>query len=240
MSNSASPEVPSWRAQGQLCLLSAWWWIRVTEGQGTRIFEMEDDRENWMMCDPCKLCSSPDSSRMAHQDKRDGLDVQNVREGRESLTQILRSFCELRSSALLRSKWWWFFFTEVSGQTICPIFRDQGSKKQFLQKFRDSLSAPSSGIKDPKSNFYGSVGTAYRPHLQGLRIQKAIFTEVWGQPIGPIFTDQGSKKQFLQKCGDSLSAPSSGIKDPKSNYRHSLRNDPEERSSRLLRGRSLK
>jgi len=51
---------------------------------------MEDDRKKHDD-DPCNLCSLPDSSRMAHQETRDGLDFQNIREGRKSLTQNLSS-----------------------------------------------------------------------------------------------------------------------------------------------------
>jgi len=49
-----------------------------------------------------------------------------------------------------------------------------------------------------------------------------------------------SRGNFLPAFRDNLSVPSSGVKNPKQNYHYSLRNDPEERSSHLLRDGSLK
>jgi len=49
-----------------------------------------------------------------------------------------------------------------------------------------------------------------------------LFTIVSGQPVGPIFKDQGS--------------PETTVAD----YRYSLRNNAEERSSHQLHGGSLK
>jgi len=56
---------------------------------------------------------------------------------------------------------YWQFLTEVSGQPIGPILRFQESKwildsstmriiGNSLQKFRDNLSVPFSGFKNPK------------------------------------------------------------------------------------------
>jgi len=48
-----------------------------------------------------------------------------------------------------------------------------------------------------------------------------------------------SSGNFLPTFRDNLSAPKSVFKNPKQNYHHSPRNDPEECSSQQLRGGSL-
>jgi len=68
---------------------------------------------------------------------------------------------------------------------------------------------------------YQNCVTTYRSHLQGSRIQ----------PNGPIFKGQ----EFPFKM-EPKSYPETSVR----NYHYSLRNNPEERSSHLLRGGSLK
>jgi len=64
---------------------------------------------------------------------------------------------------------------------------------------------------------YGRFGTTYRPRPQGSRIQN-LLDPFWNLRMGPI------------------GCPETSVR----NYHHSPRNDPEERSSQLLRGGSLK
>jgi len=127
----------------------------------------------------------------------------------------------------------------------------------FLPMFRDNLSVPSSGFKITQRVVgisWPRFRTAYQAHLQGPRILLAYYA--------------ASSGNFLPTFRDNLSVPSSGFKitqrivaisywcfgttyrshpqdsrgpeTSESNYHYSLRNNPKERRSQLLRGGSLK
>jgi len=109
--------------------------------------------------------------------------------------------------------------SRIQGQPMGPIFRGKESK--------DNLWVPSSGVKNPRKT-YGS-------HLQGSRIQ--------GQPIGSIF--RGSRIQGQSICHivgqepvkmGPISCPATSVR----KHHYPLRNNPEECSSQILRGGSLK
>jgi len=68
-----------------------------------------------------------------------------------------------------------------------------------------------------------------------------------GTPPGNVFVHVASSVGNLKFLEDNLLIPSSGVKNPKrspetsvKNYHYSLRNNPDESSSHLLRGGSLK
>jgi hypothetical protein len=133
-----------------------------------------------------------------------------------------------------------------------PTFRDnllvqiRGSSRNFLQTFRDNLSVPSLGFK------------------------WKFLAYVLGQPIGPVLGVQvviyyrcfgtiywshpwGSSGNFLLTFRDNLSVPIVMVQEletwgwerccPETSvwkYHYSLLNNPEQRSSQLLRGVNLK
>jgi len=108
--------------------------------------------------------------------------------------------------------------TDVSGQPIGPIFRDQlkDSYRRFGTTYRSHLQGSTEGVTDvsghlsvPSSGInwrsHRRFGTTYRSHLQG---STEGVTDVSGQPIGTIFRDQLKE---LPTFRDNLSVPSSGI-----------------------------
>ena len=104
---------------------------------------------------------------------------------------------------------------------------------------------------------YGRFGKTFRSHLQGSRLIPNYC--IWEENCALLCHYALSSGNFLRTFRDNLSAPSSRVRNcflldsgplkmvriycPETsviNYQYSLRNDPEERSSRLLRCGSLK
>ena len=77
--------------------------------------------------------------------------------------------------------------------------------------------------------YYRRFGTTYSFHPRGSR--GYIHTDVSGQPIGPILRGRESKEDHFW-----IGCPETSV----INHHYSLRNNPEERSSQLLHGGSLK
>ena len=92
----------------------------------------------------------------------------------------------------------------------------------------------------PRVGFEPTISAGERPKTYALDraatgIDKIIFlADVWVQPIGTSLRMQETGFFTLQDEADSC--PETSVR----NYRYSLRNNPEERSFRLLRGGSLK
>jgi hypothetical protein len=118
------------------------------------------------------------------------------------------------------------------------------SSGNLLPTFRDHLSIPPSGFKNPKQSLLPQYG---------IYIVKSVDGEVsvvWCQPVGlmQVVGTEGSVvvnsilglQAFVwipEPLGRySIDRSESAV----TNYHYSLRNNPEDRTSRLLRGGSLK